>query len=188
VAVWNKAPMSPLAPSPIAKSGGLTLSVSSSSFSPKTSARHARACREGGPVPKSCSRSPGSHGLVRQEGHWPLTRGSSSGLRRPRVFVSKRGSVLNRTFPVICIKWRSEGEELFPRPERAPGRGPRCLSQQDPATEAEQQGPSLHSVRDNLFFPANKGLYQLLGCEWVGNNKHPQTFSSLLYQLEAFCV
>lgn len=27
VAVWNKAPMSPLAPLPIAKSGGLTLSA-----------------------------------------------------------------------------------------------------------------------------------------------------------------
>lgn len=63
-----------------------------------------------------------------------------------------------------------------------------CLSRQDPATEAVPRGPSLHSVRDGLFFPANKGLYQLLGCRGVGNNKLPQTFFSLLYQPEAFCV
>lgn len=75
-------------------------------------------------LPKSCGGNPGSDGLVRPAGERPLTWGSCSGPRRPRVFASKRGSVLSRTFPVICIKWRSGGEELFPHPERAWDRGP----------------------------------------------------------------
>lgn len=77
------------------------------------------------------------------------------------MFASKRGLVLNRLFPMICIKWSSEREELFPHPELWI-EAVCFLPSGAPAMETERQGPSLF-WRASSFFPAWRGLCQLLG-------------------------
>lgn len=82
-------------------------------------------------MPKGCRTSQGLHGLVRWEGDWPLRVAI-------RIFASKRGSVLNRTSLAMCIKGRSESEELFPQFPRALDGG--CLASFSSGLAVGQQG------------------------------------------------
>lgn len=114
---------------------------------------------------KSYGGSPGSDGPVRREGDRPLAWGSCSGPTRPRVFASKRGSVLNRTFPVICVRWRSEREELLPHPERA---GPAASSPcRLPSPRLSSKARLCTQCWPVCSFPQTKGGTSCLGVSGV---------------------